>query len=172
MTTVLGLVLTVALAIVPVSELDADPETWNGEDVTVSGEIIGDYSTRDDVVWFQLNDDPYASIPLAERSEPVGTNTGIGVRIPRSEWSEEWGGPGGYGRRGPIVEVTGTFLHNSPDDQGETFIAGSEVRLIERARPIETRPASPLAAATGVALGAIGLVLYRLGRRPRYRRDR
>jgi hypothetical protein len=157
---------------VPVSSLDAEPDTWDGEEVTVAGEIIGDFSVRGEIVWFQLNDDPYAVTPLSEGQELQGTNTGIGVRLPRSEWSEAWGGPGRYGRRGPIVEVTGTFLHNSPADQGETFIDGSSARLVEAARPISNPPASTLRAITGVLLTLIGLGLYNYGRRPRYRRKR
>jgi hypothetical protein len=162
-------VMILTLSSVSVSQLDADPEAWDGQEVTVTGEIIGDYSTRGDVVWFQLNDDAYASTPLAESQELQGGNTGIGVRLPRPEWSESWGDPGRYGQRGPIVEVTGTFLHNSANDQGETFIDGSGARLLEAARPISSPPASPLRAVIGAVLALGGLVLYRLGRRPRYR---
>lgn len=159
-----------ALSTVPVSELDADPATWNGTEVTVTGEIIGDYSVRGDIVWFQLNDDAYGATPLGEGGTLQGGNVGIGVRILRSEWSSAWGEPGRYGQRGPIVEVTGTFLHNSPEDQGETFIDGSRVELVEAARPIETPPASAARAIVGGLLALAGLALYRVGQRPPYRR--
>jgi hypothetical protein len=162
--------IIVAVTAVPVSELDADPASWDGADVSVTGEIIGDYSIRDDVVWFQLNDDPYASTPLGESQTLQGGNVGIGVRILRSDWSSAWGPPGRYGQRGPIVEVTGIFRHNSPGDQGETFIDGSEIRLVEAARPIENQPASVGRAVVGGLLAAAGLTLYWLGRRPRYRK--
>lgn len=162
--------MILVLSTVPVSELDADPATWNGTEVTVTGEIIGDYSIRDDVVWFQLNDDPYAAAPLGESRILQGGNVGIGVRILRSDWSPGWGGPGRYGQRGPIVEVTGTFRHNSPDDQGETFIDGRVIRLVEASRPIENPPASVGRAIVGGMLALAGLVLYLLGRRPQYRR--
>jgi hypothetical protein len=159
-----------AVTAVPVSELDADPANWNGRDVTVTGEIIGDYSLRDDVVWFQLNDDAYASSPLGESQKLEGGNIGIGVRILRSDWSSAWGAPGRYGQRGPIVELTGRFRHNSPDDQGETFIEGSEIRLVEAARPIENPPIPVGRAIVGGLLAFAGLTLYWLGRRPQYRR--
>ncbi len=162
--------IIIAVTAVPVSELDADPATWNGTDVAVTGEIIGDYSIRDDVVWFQLNDDPYTAAPLGESRVLQGGNVGIGVRILRSDWSSAWGEPGRYGQRGPIVEVTGTFRHNSPDDQGETFIDGSRIRLVEAGRPIENPPASVGRAVVGGVLAVVGLALYWLGRRPRYRR--
>lgn len=163
-------VVAFSLTAVPVAELTDEPGRWDGQEVTIVGEIIGDYSIRGDVVWFQLNDDAYAQVPLAERGTPAGGNTGIGVRLPRARWSADWGDPGAYSVRGPVVEITGTYLHNSGSHQGETFIDGRTVRLIEASRAIETRPASPLAALVGVVLGAVGLVLYRVGRRPRYRR--
>ncbi len=163
-------VLIFALSAVPVSELDSDPATWNGSEVTVTGEIVGDYSLRDDIVWFQLNDDPYAATPLGESGLLEGGNVGIGVRIARADWSSDWGEPGRYGQRGPIVEVTGTFLHNSAADQGETFIAGSEIRLLEAARPIENAQAPVGRAIVGGILAIAGLALYWQGRRPRYRR--
>ena len=152
-------VLIFALSAVPVSELDSDPATWNGSEVTVTGEIVGDYSLRDDIVWFQLNDDPYATMPLGESGLLEGGNVGIGVRIARADWSSDWGEPGRYGQRGPIVEVTGTFLHNSAADQGETF-----------ARPIENAQAPVGRAIVGGILAVAGLALYWQGRRPRYRR--
>jgi hypothetical protein len=170
MTRALASLVVFVTTAVPVSVLDSEPDTWDGEEVIVAGEVVGDFSVRGDVVWFQLNDDAYATTPLPEGSELQGTNTGIGVRIPRTEWSEAWGGPGRYGRRGPIVEITGTFLHNSPADQGETFIDGSSARLVEVARPIANPPASTFRAITGILLAVIGLGLYQYGRRPRYRR--
>lgn len=162
--------MIIAVTSVPVSELDADPATWDGTQVMVTGEIVGDYSVRDDIVWFQLNDDPYAATPLDESGLLQGGNIGMGVRVLRSEWSSDWGEPGRYGQRGPIVEVTGTFLHNSSADQGETFIDGTQVRLVEAARPIENSPASVGGAIVGGVLAIAGLALYRLGRRPQYRR--
>lgn len=166
----LAALMVFALTVVPVSELDADPDTWDGGAVTVAGEIIGDYSLRTDVVWFQLNDDAYAGAPLGESRNLQGGNIGIGVRIPRSAWSPSWGEPGRYGQRGPIVEVTGVFLHNSPSDQGETFVDGSAVRLLEPARPIENPPVSAGPAILGGLLTVAGLAMYWFGRRLRYRR--
>lgn len=163
-------IVAAALSVVPVSELDGEPDTWDGREVTVTGEIIGDYSVRGDVLWFQLNDDAYATVPLAERDAPAGGNIGIGVRLPRDLWQSDWGDPGRYGTRGPLVEVTGMFRHNSPTDQGETFIEAHTATLVEAGRPVEPAPASPAPAIVGLVFGAIGIVLYRLGRRPTHHR--
>lgn len=166
----LATVVAAVLSIAPVSALEDEPDVWDGREVTVIGEIVGDYSPRGDVLWFQVNDDAYTTVPLAERDSPAGGNIGIGVRLPRALWQPAWGDPGRYGSRGPIVEITGTFLHNSPTDQGETFIAAHTVLLVEAGRPVELPPASPVPAIVGLVLGAIGIALYRLGRRPGYRR--
>ena len=166
----LATVVAAVLSIVPVSELESEPDVWDGQEVTVTGEIIGDYSIRGDVLWFQLNDDAYAAVPLVERELPAGGNVGIGVRLPRDQWQSDWGDPGRYETRGPLVEITGVFRHNSPNDQGETFIDAHTVALVEASRPVDRPPASPVPAIVGLVSGAIGIVLYRLGRRPTYRR--
>lgn len=149
---------------VSVAELDTDPETWNGRSVVVTGEIVGDYSIRSDVVWVQLNDDDYVETPLAERQAPSGTNSGMGVRLPLDVFDDSWGPAGGYGVRGPIVEVEAVFRHNSPDDQGETFLDASSVELVEPSRPIEQRPGSVLRASIGVLLTLSGAALWWFGR--------
>jgi hypothetical protein len=159
------LVVVVSLALqaqadhVTVTELDLDPRRWTGAEVTVVGELVGDYSPRRRaVVWVQLNDDGYARAPLLETGERAGTNTGIGVRMPAELFDPEaWGPPGRFGMRGPIVEVTGTFHHNDPVS-GETFVEAREVVLVEPARPLE-EPVPTTALALGAAVLATGLAL-------------
>lgn len=152
-------------AAVSVAELDAEPEVWTGRDVVVTGEIVGDYSPRSDVVWVQLNDDAYVMEPLAERGAPSGVNNGIGVRIPADLFDEAWGRPGGYDVRGPILEVEAVFRYNSPEDQGETFLDATSIRLLDPARPIDQPPASATRAAIGAALTAAAAALWWVRRR-------
>lgn len=150
---------------VTVAELDAEPQVWTGREVVVTGEIVGDYSARSDVVWVQLNNDDYVIAPLAERGSPSGVNSGIGVRIPATLFDDAWGAPGGYDVRGPILEVEAVFRYNSADDQGETFLDATAIRLIEQARPIEHRPASTSRALTGAALTVAAAALWWVRRR-------
>lgn len=154
---------------VPVSELDADPAAYAGQEVTIQGEIIGDYGIREDVVWVQVNDDPYVDAPLVETGELAGTNVGIGVRIPREAFDPSWGEPGSSTIRGPVVRVTGIFRYNDPDESGETFVEAARVELVEPARVLEQPPARQWPAITGgvltlVGLGALGYA--RFFRRP------
>jgi hypothetical protein len=157
------LVAVVSLALqadqVTVTDLDRDPRRWNGAEVTVVGELVGDYSPRRrGVVWVQLNDDAYARAPLLETGERAGANTGVGVRIPAELFDPEaWGPPGRFGRRGPIISVTGTFHHNDPVS-GETFVEAREIVLVEPARQVaEPVPIGRLV--LGAATLTIGFVL-------------
>lgn len=169
----LVLVATVATPIpaqaVEVAELDRDPATWEGRQVTLTGELVGDYSARNDVVWVQLNDDAYVDAPLLERNGPEGTNLGMGVRMPVELFQpQSWGGPGRYGRRGPIVAVTGTFIYNEPVS-GDTFVEATEVELIEPARdidvpvPVGTWIVATVLLAIGMTLGIVAVRRQRAG---------
>lgn len=152
---------------VTVEQLDGDPGTWDDREVVVTGEIVGDYSPRADVVWLQLNDDPYATAPLAESGVASGTNVPLGVRVPRAVFGDGWGLPGRYDRRGPIVEVEGVYRHNSADDQGESFLDGTAVVLVDPSRPIDIAPASGIPAVAGAALLLVAGGFFWAGRRRR-----
>lgn len=137
---------------VTVSDLLADPEVWDGLRVVVTGELVGDYSRRDDGVWVQLNDDVFATSPVPAGGEPEGTNTGIGARIPPEVFSEGVGGaPGRYGRHGPIVSIEGVFRHSDPDLGGETYVAVDIVRTLTPSRAFAV-PGPDLWLAIGIGL--------------------
>jgi hypothetical protein len=144
---------------VSIADLDADPERWNGLEVTIRGEIIGDSSRRDSEVWVQVNDDFYVNAPSGESGSLAGGNTGLGVRMPLDHHDQSWGEPGGYHVRGPIVRVTGTFRYADPVTGGDTFVDASSVLLIEPARPIDSPPAQMglFAAALGMIAGGAAL---------------
>lgn len=155
---------------VSITELDADPGRFDGTTVTITGEVIGDYGHASDVVWIQLNDDAYALSPLAETGALQGTNTGLGVRLVPSLYSDDWGKPGRSGMRGPLLEITGTFKYNSDDDQGETFIDAESIVLIEPARPISATVHQRLwPAVSGSLLLLAGSGLFVVGRVKRSR---
>lgn len=120
---------------VSVSDLLADPEEWNLQQVAITGELVGDYSRRADGIWVQLNDDAFASSPISAGGSPEGTNTGIGARISPDVFSGGVGGPPGrYGRHGPIVRLEGVFRYADPDLDGETYVAVEAATTLTPAR--------------------------------------
>lgn len=140
----------------PVSALLEHPEAYDQAVVRIVGEIVGDYGDRGDVVWVQVNDDAYVERPLRMREGPAGTNTGIAVRYP-STLHADFGPPGGYRVRGPIVEVTGIFRDLDPGTGGLTFVDATEIRLLERAMEFEREEPDVTALVVGGVLLLLGL---------------
>jgi hypothetical protein len=152
-----------AVAQVPVSVLISDPAQYKGT-VTVQGELVGDYGYRSDgTVWTQLNDDSYAREPLLEGGERTGGNVGIGVRIP-ADLVAGLDPPGGYRKRGPLVQLTGQWEYHDPDRGGESYLDVTELVLIEPGREFGEGISYP-AVIIGAALIAAAGVLWL--RRPR-----
>ena len=154
---------------VDVTELDTHPERYEGATIVITGEVIGDYGIRSDVVWVQLNTDVYASRPLRTRDDAVGSNVGIGVRYPRSLHDPGWGPPGGYGNQGPILRVEGVFRFNDDRESGETFVDATAIQVISPARTLDTREPDRAMWITGAIAALMGVGLYaaaRLRRRP------
>lgn len=126
------------VALLDVSDLLDNLEFWNGKRISVSGELVGDYSYRSDGVWIQINDDPYVRSPIGAGGEPVGANIGIGARVPRDVFDRGViGPPGREGRFGPVVQAVGVFHHNDPALTGETYLQVEEITTLE---PAESYP--------------------------------
>ena len=146
-----------------VSELIADSEALAGSEVTVEGELVGDYGFRQDGwMWTQLNGDDYVHAPIVNGGEPTGGNSGVGVRMP-FELGEGLDPPGGYRNRGPIVRVTGVWKHHDPARQGESYLEATSLTVVEPGRPRSQNPQWP-AMLVGLGLLAGSLVLWRTSR--------
>jgi hypothetical protein len=148
---------------ISVSELIADSEGTSGSEVTVEGELVGDYGFRDDGwMWTQLNDDAYSRSPIRGGGQPVGGNTGVGIRM-SIRLGDGLDSPGGYRNRGPIVRVTGVWKHHDPARQGESYLAATSLTVVEPGRPTHQ---DPQLAAMLVGLGFLAgsLVLWRTSR--------
>lgn len=147
------------------TELDAEPARWNGRSVIITGEVVGDYARRPDVVWVQINDDAYSRTPLLETGQLVGSNAGLGVRIPNELFdAAAWGRPGGYRTRGPVLAVTGVFRHADPTTGGDTFIDATDVELVSPSRPLEAPSINWTLVAVSVVAIAGGGALAALAR--------
>jgi hypothetical protein len=145
---------------ISVSELITNSESTSGSEVTVEGELVGDYGFRDDGwMWTQLNGDTYARSPIRDGGQPLGGNTGVGVRMP-TQLGVGLNPPGGYRNRGPIVRITGIWKHHDPARQGESYLEVTSMKLIE---PGQTMNEEPQWIATWIGLGLLtgSLALWR-----------
>lgn len=120
-----------------VSELLARSPELSGQEITIVGELVGDYGFRGDGwMWTQLNDDAYVEHPIRDGIAPVGGNIGVGVRIP-SELADGLDHPGGYLHRGPVVQLSGIWRHHDPDRQGESYLEVEALDVIEEGRMLD-----------------------------------
>lgn len=129
-----------AIEDVSVPDLVNNSEELSGTEVAVVGELVGDYGFRDDGwMWTQLNGDAYVSSPIRDGGQPVGGNTGVGIRMP-TQLEDGLDPPGGYRDRGPIVRVTGIWKHHDPGRQGESYLEVMSMTTVESGRPIHQDP--------------------------------
>lgn len=154
---------------VEVAELVSEPSRWDGHAVTLTGEVVGDYGIRGEVVWAQVNDDPYVEAPIPAGGARRGGNVGIGVRFPREVYDESWGEPGGPSGRGPVLEISGVFHHNDPSEGGDTYVGAETARLVEPGAPFPPDPALPTTFLVAAALVIAALLAW--PRQPRLRAD-
>lgn len=71
---------TAAAEEVSVSELITNSEAMSRSEVTVEGELVGDYGFRGDGwMWTQLNGDAYVRSPIREGDQPLSGTRGSGL---------------------------------------------------------------------------------------------
>ena len=173
----LGMLIIVAVMVhapaaqavdVDVADLVGDGVRFDGQTVTVTGELVGDYgSRRDGTTWTQLNQDSYAQNPVTEGGALTGSNSGIGVRIP-TDLVVGLDPPGRYRMVGPTVAATGIWRFHDPQRSGESFLDVTTIVTVEAGRSLTE---SPDWASYGVGgLLILGSVLA-LGARRRSRRE-
>lgn len=142
------------LLAVDVAELLENPTDYVGE-ITITGELIGDYGFRSDgFMWTQLNDDSYAVDPVQDGGELTGGNIGVAVRIPDS-LAERLDPPGGYRVRGPIISATGIWKYHDSDRGGETYLDVVSFVVTDGGRELAEHPnLLVLVAGLGLIIGA------------------
>lgn len=137
------------------------PQTFDGLQVRLRGEVVGGVLERDDGAWVQLNDGAYAQPggPLPFHRLYVGSNSGVGVFLP-DEVAEDIDAVGGPDTRGDILTVVGTF-HRVDDASAEVAIVRARTgRVVESGGPLH-QPllwdrvvvAAALTVAAGVLVG-------------------
>jgi len=150
---------------VGVSQLLAESPDWSGREITIDGELVGDYGFRGDGwMWTQLNDDSYVDHPTREGINPVGGNIGVGVRVP-SDLAVGLDHPGGYHHRGPVVRITGIWRHHDPGRQGESYLDVESLAVIQPGRALDEGVVW-WTVIVGSGLALVSGVLWRMRERP------
>ncbi len=151
---------------VSADDLLADPVTYDGVEVILQGELVGDYGFRHDGwMWAQLNGDSYATDPVATGGALTGGNSGIGIRMPEA-LGRSLDPPGGYRLVGPIVAVTGEWRFHDPGRGGESYLEVTSIEVVVAGRQIDD-PASGFVMAVGAVVLALGLAALVSSRRAR-----
>jgi hypothetical protein len=134
-TVALGIAVPAGAAELQMADLLAAPESFAGVEITVRGELVGDFMRRGDVVWVQLNGDAYATEPLHAGGGLAGTNQGIAARFDSDLFDS--GGfeePGGYRVTGAVIEATGIWRYHDPGRSGESYLEVLSFDIVERER--------------------------------------
>lgn len=166
------LVLVAALLAVPIAPAAAESasiaaivadsaaydSTAVGE-ITVEGELVGDFQSRGSWVWVQVNGDAYADRALLDGGPHAGSNVGIGARFP-AEVFDALGAeaPGGYRVRGAIVAITGEWHHHDPSRGGESWFEVSAAVLVSPEHHLD-EPIDWVVLLAGVTLLGVAAVL-------------
>ena len=149
-----------AQVLLPVEELLADAAGYDGAEVIVEGELVGDYGFRTDgFMWTQLNDDSYARAAIVDGGPRTGSNVGIGVRI-ASVLGRELDPAGGYRLEGPVVQLTGIWRYHDPERGGESYLDVSSLVVIDQGRRLQEGPDWVVFTLGTVLIGAT-LVMWR-----------
>jgi hypothetical protein len=148
----------------PVVELLTDGAEHAGEQITIEGELVGDYGFRSDgFMWTQLNDDSYARAAIVDGGPRTGSNVGVGVRMP-VELAANLDPAGGYRLEGPVVAVTGVWRFHDPARGGESYLDVADISVVEPGRRLQEGP-DWVVFSIGVALLATAAVLWIVRRR-------
>jgi hypothetical protein len=121
---------------VSVGELIANMEQYDGKQVTITGEAIGDILLQGDYGWLTVNDDAYSVKSIEEGGDFAGySNVGIGVWAPAPELRQVHT-LGGYKNKGDQVMVTGIFNRADPQHGGDTDIRATSIEVLAPGRSI------------------------------------
>ena len=106
---------TVLMADVPIRLLLSEGKSFDRQQVTIIGEIIGDVFYRKDFVWLNI---------LAEDGTAIGVRAEYDI-LPKINHL------GAYKHKGDTMLVNGKFFMFDDDQQGETYIAANQLKIIE-----------------------------------------
>ena len=150
---------------VTVSDLVADGAAYANAEVTVSGELVGDYGNRrDGYTWTQLNGDGYGVGPIVDGGPLIGSNIGVGIRM-RTDLAEDLDPPGRYRTVGPLVRVTGIWKYHDPSRQGETYLDVTAIETVTPGRDLHEQPLWGAFALGSIMIALSGVLWWRYTRK-------
>ena len=123
---------------VSVVKLVDNMQRYDGKEVTIRGEAIGDIMVRGAHAWITVNDDPFSlNRSIEEGGELIGmSNAGIGVWL-QAEGTRDINVLGGYKNKGAMVRVTGTFNRACTEHGGDTDIHATRLVVLKEGHPFE-----------------------------------
>lgn len=116
----LGCISVVYPQSVSISEIMAHSEEFDGKEVVIEAEVIGDIMKRGDYSWININDGSAA----------------IGVYLDTKE-VEKIHKTGAYERKGDRIKITGIFHRAYNEQGGELAIEGKSLEVIEQGRELK-----------------------------------
>lgn len=132
---VLGPAYAAAEPTVSITDLIDNMKKYDGLEVAISGEAIGERMVRRVYAWITVNDDPYSKKSREEGGELVGmSNVGIAVWVDSRD-TDAITYYGGYKYRGDRVLVTGTFNRACKEHGGDTDIHARTLEVVREGHP-------------------------------------
>jgi len=120
---------------IPINRLISNMKEYDGKEVTIEGEVVGDIMIRGQSAWITVNDDPYSRISLEEGGSFKGlSNIGIGVWA-QKEQVDDIKVLGGYKNKGDIVIVRGVFHRACHEHGGDTDIHAISIEVRKQGYP-------------------------------------
>nr|WP_314466372.1 hypothetical protein [uncultured Clostridium sp.] len=130
-----------AQSITDINDLIEKAKEYNGEEVTIQGEVIGESMKRGNYSWININD---------------GTNA-IGIWLD-SDIAEEILFYGHYKCKGDTVKITGKFYRACKEHGGEADLHSSSFEIVKNGYEVKEQ-ISPVKIIIAVILSIFTLVL-------------
>ena len=126
---------------VTINDLIENAQTWDGKEVTITGEAIGEALERGEYTWVNISD---------------GTNA-IGLWLPAQD-AANISCYGSYNKIGDTVQVTGFFYRACSEHGGDIDIHGSTLEILSKGTVVQEKLALKKVI-TGVVLLSFALLL-------------
>ena len=131
-----------------INDLVGNPSEYNGQTITLTGEVIGERMVRQDGCWINMSD---------------GSNA-IGIWISKSE-TDRIHVYGDYKHTGDTVTVTGVFYESCPAHGGEPDVHSSRLIVKDTGEErTESISVEKILLAVGVVSAALILFLIYVGK--------